>query len=196
MILQKLVDLMDIACVAINKNYNEIRICELGDQRMKWHPLLTGKRYLTEEKKVIEHISIDINAQNGAVPLNLAAPINKWNNYFDLVTNFGTTEHVGNQFEVFRNIHNFTKIGGAMIHTVPIVGGWLRHCNIHYEPWFFTDLANLLNYKIVYAENRIVDGRWRNQTEIDKTLVCAILIKEKDTPFIQENKFNIKQGIK
>lgn len=187
---------MDIACHAMNKSYKDIRVCELGDQRMKWHPLLTGKRYLTEEKGVIEHISIDINAQHGAIPLNLAALIDKWSNYFDLVTNYGTTEHVNNQFEVFRNIHNFTKVGGAMIHTVPIVGGWAKHCSIHYEPYFFTDLAIILNYRVVYAQNRIVDGRWKNQAEIDKTLVCAVLIKEKNVSFVSENEFNDMSGIK
>jgi len=193
MILQKVADLMDIACDAINKKYNEIRVCELGDQRMKWHPLLTGKKYLMEEKGVIEHISIDTNARNGAIPLDLASPIDKWNGYFDFVTNYGTTEHVYNQFEVFRNIHNFTRVGGAMIHTVPIIGGWAKHCNIHYGPRFFVDLAGLLNYNVAYAENRIVDGRWRNQPEIDKTLVCAVLIKKEDNIFVSmENFLNLK----
>jgi hypothetical protein len=196
MILQKLVDMIDMGRIAIGKDYKEMRICELGDQRMKWHPLQTGKRYLIEEKGVAEHISIDINAKNGAIPLDLTKPIDKWNNYFDMVTNFGTTEHVDNQFEVFRNIHNFTKVGGVMIHTVPIVGGWTRHCNIHYEAWAFKEIAKSMNYKVVYADNRLVDGRWKDQKEIDKTLVCAILLKSDDGAFMEENQFNTNGDIK
>ena len=93
MILKEIVHLMDVALEAMNKNYKEILVCELGNQRMKWNRHRTGKVYLTD-KGVLEHVSIDMNGQNGALKLNLGAPIDKWRNYFDMVTNYGTTEHV------------------------------------------------------------------------------------------------------
>ncbi len=53
-----------------------------------------------------------------------------------------------------------------------------------------------MNYKVVYADNRLVDGRWKDQKEIDKTLVCAILLKLDDGAFMEESLFNVNGGIK
>ena len=46
MILQELADLIDIALNGIDKKISEIKMCELGDQRMKWNEYLTGKNSL------------------------------------------------------------------------------------------------------------------------------------------------------
>lgn len=194
MILQEVENLMEIGCSSMNKKYSDIKVCELGNQRMKWNNFKTGKKYLLS-KGVIEHISIDLNGKDGALRLNLAEPRDEWKNYFDMVTNYGTTEHVGNQYRVFKNIHNFVKPGGVMIHTVPIVGGWSRHCNIHYEPWFFKDLALNSRYIVIASEIRIVAGK-RNQSEIDRSLVCSVLLKKEDSIFVSEENFNKQGGIK
>lgn len=51
----------------------------------------------------------------------------------DLVVNCGTTEHVMNQDNAFRAIHDFTKPGGVMFHEVPCSGllthGVVSYCN-------------------------------------------------------------------
>lgn len=193
MILQEVVGLMDVAIKAMDKSYGEIKICELGDQRMKWNSCGTGKKFLLE-KGVTEHTSIDLNGKNGALKFNLAKPIDKWKNYFDMVTNYGTTEHVSSQYDVFQNIHNFTKVGGSIINTVPIVGGWARHCDVHYETSFFEEVSEKLKYDIIYSGIIIVNGR-RGQPEIDRSLVCSVLIKREDAPFIEKNEFDKIGGI-
>jgi hypothetical protein len=194
MILQEIENLMSIGCAKMNKAYSDVRICELGNQRMKWNSYGTGKKYLLA-KGVIEHVSVDLNGKDGAMRLNLSAPIDQWKNYFDMVTNYGTTEHVSNQYQVFKNIHNFTKIGGIMIHTVPIIGGWERHCDIHYDSSFFIQLALNCNYEVVLSEIRLVSGRNARQPEIDRSLVCSVLLKKIDSDFILEEKFNSQSGI-
>ena len=189
-ILKEVVDLMDVACKNMNLTYSDIRICELGDQMM-WHgcSFRTGKDYFVA-KGVKEHISIDWNGKNGALKRDLANPVNEWKGYFDMVTNHGTTEHVWNQYQVFRNIHNFCRPGGTMIHAVPIIGGWAKHCSFHYDTVFFDLLAECAGYKCITNENRLVSyrGSGRNAS-IDKTDVCAILLKEKDVDFVSELDF-------
>ena len=39
---------------------------------------------------------------------------------YDLVTNFGTTEHVMDQMRAFRTIHDLAKVGGIIFHAMPI----------------------------------------------------------------------------
>jgi hypothetical protein len=48
------------------------------------------------------HVSVDWNGESGALTLDLRRPLGLGR--FDLVTNFGTTEHVDDQAPVWRNI--------------------------------------------------------------------------------------------
>jgi hypothetical protein len=69
---------------------------------------------------------------------------------FDLVTNFGTSEHVADQMNFFRYLHDATKIGGVMVHMVPMVG-YVSHCLYKYDFKFFERLAAANEYEILYA---------------------------------------------
>ena len=72
----------------------------------------------------------------------------KFKEKFDLVTNFGTSEHVFNQKSVFQNIHNLTKNNGYMIHILPFEGG-INHCYFNYHPNFFYDLGLYNKYELI-----------------------------------------------
>ena len=71
-----------------------------------------------------------------------------WHAAFDLVLNFGTTEHVLNQENAFRVIHDLTKINGFIVHELP-VGGFADHGYVVYTLRFFMDIAQSNRYKIV-----------------------------------------------
>src|ERR1700720_902128 len=45
---------------------------------------------------------------------------------FDCVFNFGTTEHVFNQYNSFKAIHDLACVGGHMFHQVP-TAGYINH---------------------------------------------------------------------
>lgn len=62
---------------------------------------------------------------------------------FDLVTNCGTTEHVLNQLNAFRVIHDLTRPGGFIYHQLPIAGH-KRHGLVNY---------NLKLFELLRAEN-------------------------------------------
>jgi len=66
----------------------------------------------------------------------------------ELVTNFGTTEHVFNQHSVFNNIHNLCSVGGVMVHSVPIAGN-IQHGYYNYQPRMFQEMALINEYEIL-----------------------------------------------
>lgn len=56
---------------------------------------------------------------------------------FDLVTNYGTTEHVLNQMLAMRSMHDLAKPGGLIHHDLPC-GGYYLHCYFKYNPGVFS----------------------------------------------------------
>src|SRR6185312_4011949 len=67
---------------------------------------------------------------------------------YSLVTNFGTSEHVFNQANLFRMMHDLARPGGIMIHGVPFMG-YVDHGFFSYHPNFFTALARYNSYEIL-----------------------------------------------
>lgn len=67
---------------------------------------------------------------------------------FDLVLNFGTTEHILNQLNCFKVIHDATKVGGYIYHSLPAVG-YVDHGYITYTGRCFFDVAGYNDYELV-----------------------------------------------
>ena len=68
--------------------------------------------------------------------------------YYDVILNFGTTEHVFNQWNSFKIIHEAAKVGGVVYHQLPGTG-YLDHGYFCYTPVFFNDLARANGYEIL-----------------------------------------------
>lgn len=100
----------------------------------------------------IAHTSIDLNGKHGSIALNLAKPIELDSR--DIVTNYGTSEHIMNQEAVFRNIHNLSH--HRMIHMIPRVDNSPTHGLWHVDFDFFEQLAEINNYEIeqLYIVNK------------------------------------------
>ena len=160
------------------------RMLELGDQiiRVDGIPERTGKEYY--ENREVQHTSFDLNGENGALPVDLALPLEdpRWLGAFDIVTNSGTSEHVepfGAQYVCFKNIHDCLAVGGIAIHIVPDLeelearGRWSDHCNNYYTEGFFRRLAELNRYTLV--SSKVIDG-----------LRCACLRKTAAAPFTED----------
>jgi SAM-dependent methyltransferase len=111
--------------LALLGDLTEIRtMCELGNKK---NVRGTYKNYF--EQHGIEHVSIDINGEDGALPLDLAQLIipKDIRGPFDVVTNFGTSEHVVDQLTCWRNILRLTKVNGYVISVTPLPGDWTWH---------------------------------------------------------------------
>ena len=95
-----------------------------------------------------EHASIDIAGGTTRLDLNNDRVPKKLLGAFDLVINAGTTEHLANQENAFRVIHDLTRRGGLMYHEVP-GGGCTDHGLVAYQPKFFHRLMQQNDYQQV-----------------------------------------------
>jgi F5/8 type C domain len=114
--------------------------------------------------------------------------------HFDCVINNGTSEHLFDQANVFRTIHEHTRAGGLMIHFTPCLG-WLNHGLYHVQPGFFFDLAaaNQYDAKFIglatddkcYAlqSPQDVPAALREYPKLHDSELCAVLQKINDEPF-------------
>ena len=118
--------------------------------------------------------------------MDLTKPFGEeWRDRFDMVTNFGTTEHVTDQYAVYSNIHFLTRTGGVMIHSVPMIGEYPGHCLYRYTRDFFQVVAKLNGYFPVVEELKYVVGS-KKQIQI---LASAILVKKQNAPFLNRDTF-------
>jgi len=160
--------LVKVALEAIDMEYEGLRMCELGNQYMRFGRYKTAKQYF--ESLGVDHTSIDMNGRDGALKYDLSKPISDFEEYFDIVTNFGTSEHVENQERCFDNIDRMCRVGGAMIHAVPLKGAYKHHSKVHYTKGSLLKLAKEKNYKTVVRKTV--------KRSYNKALVCAVLVKQ------------------
>jgi hypothetical protein len=168
-------------------DYKGLTLLELGNQE---YGSVSAKSVY--EAQGVNHTSIDLNGRDGSLPLDLSSDITKhFNNKFDVITNYGTTEHVENQYGVFKNIHSLCKpAGGIMIHGVPLIDNWTGHCRYYYSLGFFKELSYICNYKII--DLFVLDTDYYVSPN---NLVMAVLVKQSDPSFMSEQKFNSIKGL-
>ena len=131
-----------------NKTINSI-------QKKNLNNLSSSQSFTTEDYfKSIgfkEYKSIDINGAYNSLQFDLNKNILEtysYNEKYDLVINNGTGEHVFNQYSLFLNFHNLTKLNGVMLNILPFID-WINHGFYNFNPIFFADLAASNNYEII-----------------------------------------------
>lgn len=220
---------LDSAMKKYNINYSDCDMGELGNCLMWPHDVcwaeeyeniklldINGNRYVAKDyfnkiKKVKSHTSMDINGKNGALNIDLRKPVDS-NLNFDVITNFGTTEHVesnwpDDQYMSFKNIHDMCKVGGIMFHQVPKADNWqgknaglnTAHCPYYYYEEFFKQLAEVNGYEIYLNTSwnhdigTPVDGGWSAILDTNSKRAryeCAsILVKTNDNEFCSKEIF-------
>lgn len=150
----------DFSVTLLNKvidQYHPKNVCELGSQQT----YVAGERYgqfanwYYTLKGITEYYCIDLNGENEAIKIDLSEEIRT--SPFELVTNFGTAEHIGSDgrfsweaiYQCFLNVHNFTKVGGIAIHENPLTGHWPGHGFQYFTEAFYKELAALTDYEIL-----------------------------------------------
>jgi len=135
----------------------DCKMLEFGNQILRSHDPSyprSAKTYFSSLN--VWHTSVDINGKDGALCIDLQNSLSLGE--FDVVTNFGTSEHILKQFPVFQNMHESCRVGGLITHVVPSVanpkvrkphGLWL------YGLEFFLGLAEMCKYKVLTQEIRL-----------------------------------------
>jgi hypothetical protein len=108
---------------------------------------LAASRHL-HEKLGFKYDCVDIDGNFGSPTLDInfdAVPPQARGKY-GLTTNHGTTEHVLDQRNAFKMIHDFTAPGGLMLHALPFTVH-LEHGFFNYQPNLFDALARYNSYE-------------------------------------------------
>jgi len=154
-------------------DWKDLRMCELGNQHLREDPVF-GSHTIAKnffQSLGVFHVSIDINGRDGALPINLCKLVkDELAESFDVVTNFGTSEHVEDQAICFQNIYRLCRDGGLSIHMVPATDNWKGHGLTSYDFDSFKSLA---------AGNKIMDLRLFNALGPGYDLIAATIRKSK-----------------
>lgn len=136
----------DIAQLPLPQGFTVI---ELGSQMLVWTTPKRPARTFYQELGCSRYESIDGNGEGTIVhDLNLP-PNGTWHlTPYDLVTDFGTGEHIFNQAQVWTTVHNLTKVGGY-IGVIRPAQGYPGHCFYRTDPCLFLDIAKANSYEIV-----------------------------------------------
>jgi hypothetical protein len=133
-------------------------VCELGDQQMagdRPRPALDFYAKLGCGR----YVSVDANG-SGTVTADLNWPLTHLQlGTFDLVTDFGTGEHIFDQSQVWRTIHDLTALGGYIAFDRP-TDGYGKHGFYLVTTGLLEDLAQANQYRILRLERRQTPRGW------------------------------------
>ena len=106
---------------------------------------------------------------------------------FDFIVDFGTAEHIENQYELNKNIHNLCSVDGVMMRSNPsdrYSGGYppKHHGLFHYTFDFYTKLSALCRYRIVDIRE-MPQKYWLGSIPGRKNFMYATMIKTIDNAF-------------
>jgi hypothetical protein len=160
-------------------------VCELGAQNLYDKDYGFNFPYADTYYKAngIEYTCIDLNGENGALKIDLEKP-QKFTGVYDLVTDFGTSEHVRDGYNIAKIIHDLVKVGGIVIQENPKTGSWPKHGFNYKTKEFYSKLAELCGYEILELGEHPAMGN-----NIDGWNVYCVWRKTNEEKFISKAKF-------
>jgi hypothetical protein len=162
----------------------EMKILELGDQLMDIGEETQFQRSDEFYKSIGLNIAtVDIHGKNRAIAIDLSKESNAVFNV-DLLTDFGTVEHVFNLYNALLNCHNWTKESGLMIHANPKTGTYKGHGVSFFTMEFWEQLALACNYHLL----EVGEKSPYSEENPDKEVI-AVLRKLNSDPFIAKEVF-------
>lgn len=159
-------------------------VCELGDQYITCQ----GKPYLAidfyQKIGAGSYRSIDGNGR-ATILHDLNKPLSeKWEH--DLVTDFGTGEHVFNQAMVWETVHNLCKRDGFIVFDRPS-DGYKDHCFYLIQWNLIAALAHANSYNVIRLEE---EGTSRG------VLIRGVLQKTTDHKFVTPHQGRYHKDLK
>lgn len=146
-------DLEQRVLARVGKGYQGLRVLDMGAIEHKTpEPRMPARQWFTEHGAKYE--SIDLNGKWGAIKHDLDTPIpDDLRERFHLVLNYGTSEHVNDQYMFFKNMHDACRPGGIMIHHLNHIGFAEGHGRYYYTQRTVFALARLASYSILSMDH-------------------------------------------
>jgi len=165
----------------LEMQYSGMKLLEFGSM---WHRVMKKPAKIVYEGMGVIHRSIDLNGKYGSLPLDLGCPLpEEFKNWFNLVTNYGTIEHVNNQYQVFKNAHDALVIGGIAIHGLPRVGTYEDHCRYYYDRRGMELIGRICGYSVVEI------GEWNFSGKGKKRILVYVVFQKNSHEFPSEDNF-------
>lgn len=134
-------------------------VCEFGNQFVSFTDPPSSAEAFYRRLGCGRYVSIDGNGR-GTVTADLNQSLASYKlGTFDLVTDFGTGEHVFDQAQVWRSLHDLTKPGGYLAFDRPLQG-YATHCFYLVTEGLIADLAAANRYEIVKLEKKETPRGW------------------------------------
>lgn len=190
---------------------SEVNMLELGNQHYciedvspilstyKFNPPNHVAKYFFDFL-TMKCVSIDNNGEDNTYFCNLKqiSEDDALLNSFNLVTDVGTLEHIGqdetpenllvNQYTALKNLHIFGTNGCIYYHSVPMVGNWYKHGACDYDATFWKEFCQLCNYTIIKEPFEICQH--------PNILICVIYKKEETSVFPTFEQFSSLPGLR
>jgi hypothetical protein len=146
-----------IAALGLPKGFS---VCELGaqglcadvkDQPTKpWYESIGCGRYESIDGNGRGTITGDLN-----LPWRIGGQCKFDLPTFDIVTDLGTGEHIFDQAQVWRTIHEMTKVGGYIVFDRPTTD-YPKHCFYLINECLIRDLAAANKYDVVWFSRKVM----------------------------------------
>lgn len=117
----------------------------------------TGQKAFYGLFGLTSYASLDIEDERASYRLDLNCAVDRLPE-FDVVTNYGTLEHVFNIGQAFRTVHKLTRPGGLSLHCVPGFA-FINHGFYSVNPNVLVEMARANGYDLVdfsYFDNAFV----------------------------------------
>jgi len=174
------IDVFQQAVVGVS-GYEGLAWCEFGNQQH----MGSGRpmRDVLQGRGVARYVSIDLNGRDGALALDLQQPVIGETGQFDVVTNYGTLEHINEQYGAWKNMHELCVCGGRMFHALPRKGHHrLGHGRYLYTHKFVWGLVDTCGYTVLREDEGGASPTHR--------MIYVALLKVTPDPFVSREKFD------
>lgn len=121
-------------------------------------------------EKGCHYTCLDWNGEDGALKFDMRYSIDPVHDLvcgpFDVVTNFGFTEHVTDQTACWDNVHEFVKVGGHLVFCTPNPDqfdqavNWEQHGFFQPTIEWYEEFAHCNNYEVEHLEVFKQRVRW------------------------------------
>jgi SAM-dependent methyltransferase len=174
----------DIRNILMQESLN---FCELDESEIKYDNKTQYGNSLHQDTlfKMLGFSKVDsldyFPNENPTHVADLNVPVPELYNQYDMVFDGGTLEHCFNVKQVFSNIVNLVKVGGIILHAVPM-NGWVGHGFYQFSPGLFFDFYDANGFINLHAKI-VIYGRKSYYLDYDPELI-SIFNKMKKTTLI------------